>query len=75
MPQSGPTKRRDLIKYLRALGFDGPYTSGGRHAEYMERGTTRVPLPNVHEGDISVGLLKRILRVAGISDAEWLQLR
>jgi hypothetical protein len=32
------------------------------------RGTVR--LPNPHRGDISVDLLKRILRVAGISDEE-----
>lgn len=73
MPQIGPLKRRDLIRYLRALGFTGPYR-GGSH-EYMERGTTRLMLPNPHEGDIGVGLLKRILREGKIANEEWLPLR
>ena len=30
MPAFGPIKRRDLIGYLRQLGFDGPY-SGKKH--------------------------------------------
>jgi len=54
---------------LRACGFRGPY-EGGKH-QFMERGTSRVPLPNPHQGDISVGLLKRILKQAGITDDQW----
>jgi hypothetical protein len=30
MPRFGPIKRRELIHYLRALDFEGPY-SGGKH--------------------------------------------
>ena len=30
MPTFGPIRRKDLIHYLRALGFDGPY-HGGKH--------------------------------------------
>jgi len=26
MPQFGPIKRKDLIKYLKQLGFLGPYS-------------------------------------------------
>jgi len=36
MPPFGPVKRRDLIRNLRELGFEGPY-SGGRH-EFMVKG-------------------------------------
>jgi hypothetical protein len=36
MPPFGPVSRRDLIRCLRALGFDGPY-KGGRH-HFMVRG-------------------------------------
>lgn len=39
----------------------------------MTRGTLRIKVPNQHEGDISVGLLKRILSNAGISRDEWHQ--
>ena len=69
MPVFGPTKRRDLISGLQKAGFSGPF-AGGNH-EYMARGSTRVPIPNPHHGDISVTLLKRILAVAGISKATW----
>jgi hypothetical protein len=40
----------------------------------MEKGLKRVPLPNPHQGDISIGLLKKILAIAGISIVEWEQL-
>jgi hypothetical protein len=30
MPRFGPIKRRRLIRYLRELGFEGPYV-GGKH--------------------------------------------
>ena len=66
-----PTSRRGLIRKLRVLGFDGPFP-GGRH-QFMRRGRCRVPLPNPHGGDITVPLLQRILRAAGISADEWAQ--
>ncbi len=69
MPALGPIKRRDLIRYLRELGFDGPY-SGGNH-QYMIRRRTRVRVPNPHQGDIGRGLLQRILKQAGVSKEEW----
>jgi hypothetical protein len=36
MPPFGPISRADLIRGLRKLGFDGPYT-GGKH-QYLIRG-------------------------------------
>ena len=69
MPPFGPIKRRDLIRYLRELGFDGPYV-GGKH-EYMVRGQVRLAIPNPHQSDIGRELLERILRQAGISREEW----
>jgi len=36
MPKAGPIKHRDLIRYLRKLGWEGPY-AGGKH-EYMVKG-------------------------------------
>ncbi len=35
MPPFGPIKRRDLIRYLRELGFSGP-TSRGKH-QHMKK--------------------------------------
>ena len=69
MPRIGPISRADLIRYLRKLGFEGPYT-GPDHA-FMLRGNHKQRIPNKHEGDISKGLLVRILRQAGISVEEW----
>jgi len=36
MPHLGPIKRKDLIYYLRQLGFEGPYP-GGNHQIYGEK--------------------------------------
>ena len=41
----------------------------------MECGNHRVRIPNPHHGDIGVPLLRELLRVAGITDAEWEQAR
>lgn len=69
MPSIGPIRRTELIHYLRQLGFSGP-KSGGRH-EFMLRGKMRLILPNPHRSDISVGLLLRLLRQAGVANEEW----
>ncbi len=69
MPPVGPIKRRDLIRNLKHLGFDGPY-AGGKH-QYMVRSQKRVRIPNPHQGDIGRGLLSRILQQAGVPREEW----
>lgn len=68
MPRIGPITRSDLIRYLRQLGFSGP-RAGGKH-EFMLRGKLKLTLPNPHRGDISKGLLSRLLRDSGILE-EW----
>jgi hypothetical protein len=72
MPPFGPIKRRDLIAYLRELGFDGPFC--GKKHQFISRGALRVRIPNPHQGDISKGLLATVLAEAGISRDEWEQL-
>ena len=69
MPRLGPISRGDLIRYLRQLGFEGPFT-GGKH-QFMSNGNLRVRIPNPHEGDIGPALLARILRQAGIDRETW----
>lgn len=69
MPHLGPIKRKDLIYYLRRLGFEGPY-SGRRH-RFMMKGNITLWVPNPHQGDIAEDLLMRILKQARISRAEW----
>lgn len=72
MPSFGPIKRSALIRYLRQLGFDGPY-SGGRH-QFLVKGELKLYIPNPHHGDISRSLLSRILQQAGVERTEWEQL-
>ncbi len=69
MPSLGSIQRRELIKYLRALGFEGPY-SGGKH-QFMVRGKVTLRIPNPHQRDIGKELLSRILRQGRISKSTW----
>lgn len=70
MPRLTPISWTKFVRRMRELGFEGPYT-GGRHPQ-MRRGNLTVIIPNPHQADISAGLLRRILRQAGISREEWL---
>ncbi len=70
MSRLTPVSWRDLVKRLQELGFEGPY-AGGKHPQ-MRRGDVTVIITNPHEGYISVGLLSRLLRQAGVSREEWL---
>jgi predicted RNA binding protein YcfA (HicA-like mRNA interferase family) len=70
MTRLAPVSWRELVMRFHELGFDGPY-AGGRHPQ-MRRGEVTVIIPNPHEGDIGVGLLRRVLQQAGISREEWL---
>ncbi len=63
--------RREVVRRLRWLGFDGPFP-GGRH-EFMVRGRLKLFLPNPHGGELSAGLVTRLLREAGIPEEEWEQ--
>jgi predicted RNA binding protein YcfA (HicA-like mRNA interferase family) len=69
MAHFGAIKRADLIRNLKRLGFSGPLP-GGAH-QYMVKENLKVWIPNPHQGDIGVGLLRRVLQQAGISREEW----
>ncbi|MEA1944846.1 MAG: type II toxin-antitoxin system HicA family toxin [Euryarchaeota archaeon] len=69
MPRIGPIKRRDLIRYLKILGFKGPY-SGGKH-QFMVKDSVTLRLPNPHKGDIGGAFLIRILKQAKIDRNTW----
>ena len=69
MPAFGPIKRKDLVDFLKQLGFEGPY-SGGKH-QYMVKGQLKLAVPNPHQGEIGRDLLARILRQAGIEREDW----
>lgn len=69
MPPFGPIKRKDLIYYLKQMGFMGPY-AGGKH-QIMIKGDITLRLPNPHRSDIGKELLSRILRQAKIDRNGW----
>lgn len=65
-----PVSRRELIRRLRRLGFEGP-EAGARH-EIMIRGELRLALPNPHGSQqIDDSLLARILRQAGVTREDF----
>jgi hypothetical protein len=67
MNRLAPCKRRDFIKKLRALGFDGPY-SGTRH-EFMLYQSYRLAIPSNDE--YSVPQLKMMFaEIEGIIEKE-----
>ncbi|MCU0544623.1 MAG: type II toxin-antitoxin system HicA family toxin [Oscillatoriaceae cyanobacterium Prado104] len=72
MPTFGPISRRDLVRYLREVGFEGPYP-GGKH-QYMIKGELKLTIPNPHQGDISQALLARMLRQGNITRDDWEEL-
>jgi predicted RNA binding protein YcfA (HicA-like mRNA interferase family) len=59
------------VERYRQLGFDGPYR-GGKHP-YMIKGDLVLTIPNPHQKEISVDLLSRILKQAGITREDWLK--
>lgn len=74
MPPLTPCKRREFIRKLQALGYEGPF-SGGKH-RYMSRsnkatkaGAQTITVPNT---DLDIGLLKRILRNAKIDEDDFI---
>jgi predicted RNA binding protein YcfA (HicA-like mRNA interferase family) len=65
-----PVSRRQLITKMKKLGFEGPFC-GGKHF-FMSHEERDITIPNPHKTDISVDLLQRILKQAGIPRREWL---
>jgi hypothetical protein len=58
MSQWTPCKRRDFIRRLRKIGFDGPY-SGTRH-QFMILGQHRLAIPS--NSEFSVSQLRMMVR-------------
>jgi predicted RNA binding protein YcfA (HicA-like mRNA interferase family) len=69
MPRLSPVSFNELVRKLKALGFEGPI-GGGKHL-FMIKEDVRLNVSNPHRQDIGVDLLKRILSQAGIKRDEW----
>jgi len=74
MPKLSPLKAEQIIRKLRKLGFAGPI-AGGRHVRMVRLETNQIiPVP-MHKGkDVSVGVIRAIIREVGITPEEWNQL-
>jgi predicted RNA binding protein YcfA (HicA-like mRNA interferase family) len=73
LPKLSPLKSRDLINKLRTLGFEGPF-AGGRHSRMVHFETGQViPIP-IHNKEVSVGLIREIIRQVDITPEQWLEL-
>ena len=69
-----PISRVKLIQRFKNLGWEGPF-KGSKH-DTMYKDGVAITIPNNHRSeDISVGLLRTILRNAGISREKWIQSR
>jgi len=69
MPKLSPESFSELVRRLKAPGFEGPF-SGGKHL-FMVKDALRLTIPNPHKRDIGIDLLKRTLRQGGIQRGEW----
>ncbi|MDP2218329.1 MAG: type II toxin-antitoxin system HicA family toxin [Methanolobus sp.] len=65
-----PVTHRNLVKRLRELEFEGPF-SGAKHS-FMTKGDIVLTIPDPHKDRISAYLLQRILKQANISREEWM---
>jgi hypothetical protein len=68
-----PCKRRDFIKKIKGLGFDGPY-SGSKH-EFMVFGEHRLAIPSNKEYSIPElrMMMREVEKIVGrpIDSSEW----
>jgi predicted RNA binding protein YcfA (HicA-like mRNA interferase family) len=71
MPALSPCSRREFVRRLSKLGYDGPF-AGGKHAYMTKHGAAKVRVPNPHQGDISVELIRRILKNAQIDVTDFI---
>lgn len=74
MPRLSPLRSREVIAKLRRLGYEGP-SSGGNHLVMTHPATRKsIPVPVHGSKDVGVGLIRTIIREAGITVEEWLEL-
>jgi len=74
MSKLRPLKPEQVIQKLRKLGFIGPIP-GGKHVRMVHPQQKKIiPIP-IHKGkDVSIGLIRQIIKEVGISRDKWLEL-
>jgi len=66
-------KAREIIGVLKKFGFTEAGQTGSHRFFVDEKRNIQTSVP-IHSGDIGRGLLKKILKQAGISEAEFCEL-
>ncbi len=67
MPKLSPLKSKQVIRKLRKLSYEGPY-AGGRHSRMINVQSGKIiPIPIHGSKDVSVGLIRAIIREVGIT--------
>lgn len=74
MPKLSPLKSEQVIRKMRRLGYTGRIASG-RHSRMVHPESGKIiPIPMHGSKDVGIGLIRAILREAGITVDEWLDL-
>lgn len=73
MPKLVPLKPNEVVRKLRRLGFEGPFP-GGKHKRMVNFSKKKiVPIP-FHKGrDVSIGVIREIIKEIGVSREEWIK--
>jgi predicted RNA binding protein YcfA (HicA-like mRNA interferase family) len=71
MSRLRPIPAREVIRKLRALGYDGPFP-GGKHP-VMRHPTTgqKITVPTHGGHDLPLGTLRAVLRAAAVGVDMW----
>ncbi|MBI5245333.1 MAG: type II toxin-antitoxin system HicA family toxin [Elusimicrobia bacterium] len=73
MPKLPPCRSREVIAALRRAGFRVDHHTGGHAILYKEGHPHPVTVPE-HPGDLKMGTLRRIVKDAGLSIPEFVEL-
>ncbi len=74
MSRLKPLRTREIIRKLRRLGFIGPIP-GGKHVRMVHPESGQIiPIPVHGSKEIGVGLIREIIKQAGITSDEWIAL-
>jgi predicted RNA binding protein YcfA (HicA-like mRNA interferase family) len=71
MPRLVPERPPEVIRKLRALGFEGPH-EGGKHMVMRHPATRKkISVPIHGARTLPMGTLRAIVREAGCTTEEW----
>ena len=75
MPRLNPVPEKKLVKILLRLGFIELRVKGGHHFSFNLENKKTAAAPIHHNEDVSIGILKEIMRDIDLSIEEYEELR